>query len=310
MRIIDVTSDKAENGKIPFSVAFRKVLAEGFGWQAELDARDQVSQQIGNALGAEFTLLRGVTLPGLDAPIPLVLIGPSGVYVLFVSALKGTFRARGDVWLALDSSGNMHPAKPNLPTRARLFAEAIRKYLLKHGTTINEIESVLVFSKNDAFVENIKAPIRIVLADGIENYASSLRLSQPTLTADQIPTIVKLLAGSKDKQIDEPTDPNAGISAQAVVMPSAFDADIPVAPVERPPMRDMFTDKTMAQQISIQAEPAEPEAEGFSEDRISAVIRQAHLTKKQAVFLAVFTILDSCVIMILLAFAIYFLRSQ
>jgi hypothetical protein len=311
MRIIDVTSDQGEDGKIPFSVTIRKILSEGFCWQAELDARDQVTHQLSGVLGPEFTLLRGVVLPGLDAPIPLVLLGPPGIFVLFVSALKGTFRARGDVWLALDTSGNMHPAKPNLPTRARLFSEAIRKFLIKHSLPVGEIESVLVFARNDAFVENIKAPIRIVLADGIENYASSLRLSQPALPPEQIAPIVRLLAGSKDRpDAADPANLNAGILAQAVVMPSAAGSLVLPEAVQGTPLREIFTDQSMARQIAIPDAQALPEQDDTAESGIAALLHQAHLSKRQAVFLIVFTILDSCVIIILLSLAIYLLRSQ
>jgi hypothetical protein len=311
MRIIHVTSDQTENGKPPLSVTIRKILSEGFGWQAEAEAREQVAVHLGNALGSEFTLLRGVVLPALDTPVPMVLIGPPGVFVVFVSALRGTFRARGDVWLTLDASGNMHPAKPNLPTRARLFAEAIRKVLVQHKIAINEVESILVFSRNDAFVENIKAPIRIVLADGIENYASGLRLSQPALTPDQTSAIVRLLAGSKDRPAEEDNDnPDAGILAQAVVMPSGFIETTSPIPQAEPQYREIFTDQSMSRQIGISEEPAPEEDALPTEGRIAMILRQTHLTKRQALFLAVFTILDSCVIIVLASLAIYLVRSQ
>jgi hypothetical protein len=319
MRIIDISSDLTADGKLPFSVSLRKIFTEGFGWKVEVDARNQVTTQLTGVLGPEFTLLRDAVLPGLATPIPLILLGPPGIYVLFVSALKGTFRARGDVWLALDSSGNMHPVKPNLPTRTRLFAEAIRKYLIKNGLTIGEVEAVLVFSRNDAFVENIKAPIRIVLADGIENYASSLRLSQPTLVPEQISAIIKVIAGSKDKPAyADSLKPDTDILAQAIVMPSTAAAIPSLASADEPSLREIFTDQSMARQIALPDQPRVPsstskpelEDETGREGGISAFLRQTHLSKKQALFLAVFTAMDSCVIIILLSLAIYLLRTQ
>jgi hypothetical protein len=312
MRIINVSSVVEENGKIPLSLSIRKIFAEGFGWQAELDAQNQVTSQLIGVLGPEFVMLRGVLLPKLDAPIPLVLVGPPGVFILYASSLKGTFRARGDVWLALDATGNMHPAKPNLPTRARLYAEAVRKYLLKNNVEAGDVEAVLLFSRNDAFVENIKAPIRVVLADGVESYASTLCLGHPSLTPDQITRIIHLLAGSKERAEASnalPLEPD--ISAQAVVMPSS----IPMSALPAQPdssLREYFSDQTMARQIAqapehdltFKAEDSAPL------DEIQPDVRKSRISRKQAIVLIGFGLIDTCAIVVLLSLAISLLRSR
>jgi hypothetical protein len=312
MRTINISGVTDENGKIPLAVSIRKSLTEGFGWRAELDAQDQVATQLTGVLGPEFVLLRGVLLSGLDTPIPLVLIGPPGVFVLYASALKGTFRARGDVWLALDATGNMHPAKPNLPTRARLYAEAVRKYLLKNNVAVGEIEAVLLFARNEAIVENIKAPIRVVLADGVESYASSLCLAHANLTPEQTAQIIRLLAGSREKaEAAEAAKLEQNISAQAVVMPST--ATISAAPLqEDSSLREYFSDQTMARQIgSMPASAAAVlESESPPPKGISALLRQMHISRKQALLLAFFGFVDSCAIIVLLSLTIYLLRLR
>jgi hypothetical protein len=311
MRIVDVSGFPKDSDKFSLTESIRKILGEGFGWQAEYDARDQITTQLAGVLGPEFVLLRGVLLSGLDTPIPLVLLGPPGVFVLCTSALKGTFRARGDVWLALDTSGNMHPMKPNLPTRTRLYAEAVRKFLLKNGIQVGDIEAVLLFARNDAFVENIKAPIRVVLADGIENYASSLRQSQPSLTPDQVTTIVHLLAGPSAREDDADSEKAAvSITAQAVVMPSSAVSDPEVTASTEDPFGDLFSDRKTARPLAASPAAAPPpditELEPMTESGLETFLRQAHLTRKQATLLAVFAVLDSCAIIGLLSVALYF----
>jgi len=200
MKIIDLSSIRDANGKIPFQIWLKRTFNEGFGWRSELDAQDQVIPTLERVLGNDFTLIREVRLAGLDTPIPMVLIGPPGIYVLYATALKGSFRARGDAWLLLDSAGNMHAAHPNLPTRTRLYAEAIRKFLAQNGFNSIEAEPILLFSRPEAFVENIKSPIRIVMCDGLESYAGSLRLLNPLYSPMESSGIVKLLAQSGGRE--------------------------------------------------------------------------------------------------------------
>jgi hypothetical protein len=313
MRTIHISGFTKENGKIPFGVSLQKTISEGFGWQAELDAQEQVATQLTGVLGPEFVLLRGLILPGLDTPIPLVLVGPPGVFILFVSPLKGTFRARGDVWLVLDATGNMRPSKPNLPTRARLFAEAVRKYLLKNNITVGDVDAVLLFVRTDAFVENIKAPIRIVLADGVESYASSLCLATPVIPPDQIPLIVRMLAGSKDRAVSADTakgEPE--ISAQAVVMPSSASEMDAIPFRQEDSLKDYFSTQHAESVIPQPPEikPAMEDLEPLPATGLNAFLRQAHINRKQALLLAIFGAVDSCAIIVLLSLAIYLLRSQ
>jgi len=63
------------------------------------EGEDAVLETIRHTLDGDWTLFRNITLPGLrGADIDLVLVGPSGVWVLEVKALTGEYRNIGDRW--------------------------------------------------------------------------------------------------------------------------------------------------------------------------------------------------------------------
>lgn len=222
MKTIDLSIQRSDEGKNPILSFLGRLFPEGGQKQSELEAQDHVMIRLERALGNEFTLIREIKLPGLGTPIPMALVGPPGIYVIYASGVKGSFRARGDAWLKLDNSGNMRNIKPNLPHLTRLYTEAIRKFLLQNEIIASEIEPVLMFSETEAFVENIKAPIRMVMADGLDSYAGSLRLMNPILSPEETDAIVRLLSNPEGKLTfaEEIAAEEEEIVPQPVIMPS------------------------------------------------------------------------------------------
>jgi hypothetical protein len=222
MKTIDLSIQRSDEGKNPILSFLGRLFPEGGQKQSELEAQDHVMIRLERALGNEFTLIREIKLPGLGTPIPMALVGPPGIYVIYASGVKGSFRARGDAWLKLDNSGNMRNIKPNLPHRTRLYTEAIRKFLLQNEIIASEVEPVLMFSETEAFVENIKAPIRMVMADGLDSYAGSLRLMNPILSPEETDAIIRLLSNPEGKLTftEEIAAEDEEIVPQQVIMPS------------------------------------------------------------------------------------------
>jgi hypothetical protein len=315
MRIIDLSALRDPNGKIPFRVWFRRTLNEGFGWRSELDAQDHVIPIFERVLGNEFSLVREVRIPGLDTPIPIVLAGPPGVYVMYATGLKGSYRARGDAWLVLDASGNMHAAHPNLPTRARLYAEAVRKFLGQNGFHMMEVEPVLLFSRPEAFVENIKSPIRIVMCDGLESYAGSLRLLNTLYSPMEVSSIVKLLTQSRGEEQTREAPPveTDEIAPQPVIQPSDFFPEVPEAPQEPESLHTVFTGPEVERPFYPDEMPLpEPEPEPLLEEEeprpprpsVSQLLARTRMNSRQITLLGVFAMLDLVVICVLLVLAL------
>jgi hypothetical protein len=312
MKIIDLSTLRDANAKIPFAVWLKKTLGEGQNWQSELDAQDQVMFRLEKTLGNDFTLIREVKLPGLSTPIPMVLVGPSGVFVLYASAVKGSYRARGDAWLKLDNSGNMHVSNPNLPTRTRLYSEAVRKFLSQNNMPVTDIEPVLLFSQPEAFVENFKAPIRMVMCDGLESYGGSLRLLNPIFSPEECANIVRWLSNPEGKPAvaEEISADAEEISAQPVIMPS--DKPPRTEPVQEAnflpeeSLRSAFVGPSESSPLPIppvidEAVEQAPQA-SFS---ISAALARTHMNTRQLTLLGVAALVDSLCICALLAFVLF-----
>jgi hypothetical protein len=300
MKTIDLSNQQGENGKSSIFAFLGRLFSEGQQAQTELDAQDQVILRLERALGEDFTLIREIKIPGLGPSIPMALVGPPGVYVLYASAVKGSFRARGDAWLKLDNSGNMRNSKPNLPHRTRLYSEAIRKFLIQNEISNAEIEPVLLFSQPEAFVENIKAPIRMVMADGLESYAGSLRMMNPVFSPEECAEIVRLLSNPEGKLTlaEEIAADGDEIVAQPVIMPSA---EPEVEEEEQEPdfiadavMRSAFEEEA-AESIPIPIPPVIEEAVDETPRpsvSISSLLARTHMKSWQIAVLGAFALLD------------------
>jgi hypothetical protein len=303
MKIIDLSVQRIAGGKASPIQWLADLFSEGKGRQADQDAQDEVMARTQNALGDDFTLIRDITLPGLGTRIPMALVGPPGIFVLYASAIKGTFRARGNAWLKLDSSGNMRNSKPNLPHLTRLYAEAIRKFLAQNGMPNAEIEAVLLFSQPEAFVENIKAPIRMVMCDGMESYSASLRLLNPIYSPDECSTVVRLISNPEGKLsiTEEIAAAEAEIVPQMVVMPSTeVPAEEPVQEADFLPedvVRGAFTGERQ-EPASIPIPPVIEEAVELAPGAspISAFLARTHMNASQITILGVFALMDLLVI--------------
>jgi hypothetical protein len=318
MKTIDLSLQKAETSKSPITDWLKKTFSGGAG-QAELDAQDQVAMRLERALSDEFTMIREVKLPGLDTTIPIALVGPPGIYVLYASAVKGTFRARGDAWLKLDNSGNMRNASPNLPNRTRLYAEAIRKFLSQNNHPNAEIEPVLLFSQPEAFVENIKAPIRMVMCDGIDSYGASLRLINPLLGPEEYADIVRLLSNPEGKLnlADQIAAAEEEVGLQPVIMPSEEPPAEQEAPDQQEP--DFITEEVMRSAFIEQHPEPEPipippvieeavEQAPSASFSIAELLARTRMKTWQITFLGVVALFD--LLFICLGFGIVIFRTM
>jgi hypothetical protein len=306
MKLIDLSKPRIDAAANPVIRWLNNVFTGGKTKQEELEAQEEVMAVLERTLGDDFTLIREITLPGLGTPIPVALVGPPGIFVLYTSSVKGTFRARGDAWLKLDDSGNMKNASPNLPNLTRLYAEAIRKFLAQNEFPGAEIEAVLLFSQPEAFVENIKAPIRMVMCDGIESYSASLRLLNPIFSPEERVAVVRLLSNPEGKLSIQEEIAAAGeeIVPQAVIMPSE-ESPAEEEPEQEPSfitediMHSAFVEEQAPEPAPIPIPPVIEEAVELApsaSSSISSLIARTHMNANQLTLLGVMALLDLLVI--------------
>lgn len=190
MKIIDQTPFYNEKGEISLMDRAKAFMQFGKSWGDEMEAQKSVLSVLEKVLDKNYTLLRNVTPPGVDIPIPFILVGPTGIYVMYVTPLLGMFRAKGDQWGTI--SGNaFKPEKINLLTRTERMARTIQVYLQRQGySDLNGVEAVLVCANSGIHVDSLRPIVRVVMRDALERFAVSIMQARVALSPDAVYDVV------------------------------------------------------------------------------------------------------------------------
>ncbi len=213
MKVIDL-GPKPPQGNSLKALAFetQKGFRDAFGLNQDIKAQDALSTQLGKGLNNRFTLIRNFKLEDPDVPIPLILIGPTGLFVIHTSALKGVFQAKNESWLIASQTRKYVPAHPNLITRTSLMTKAIEAYLQKQGLSDQAIQGVLFFSKPGIHVDAQRPAVRIVLMDGVDRFITSILQGELHYEREEVQTLIAALTGTggpekiEPPSLDEPAD--------------------------------------------------------------------------------------------------------
>lgn len=187
MKILDKTSLQDESGNINIIARVQGTLKYGLNWHPELEAQKIVIAQLERVLEKNFVLIRNFTLPNSEIVIPLILVGTSGISVIFVTQVKGHLEARGDQWNTITNTGSSIPARRNLIDLVTKLARAFQKYLESQKINMPvPVEPVLIASDPGAQIESIRPIARVVRSDGIKQFANSILQARPVLRTDSI----------------------------------------------------------------------------------------------------------------------------
>jgi hypothetical protein len=207
MKIIDHTPFfNNETGEIKFLDRVNAIMKYGTGWIKEVEAQKEIMTVLGSVLDKNYTLLRNITPPDLEASFPFILVGPTGVYVMYVTPLTGMFRAKGDQWGTI--SGNTFKNEtPNLLTRTERMARAIQVYLQRQGyTVITSVEAILLCSDPSGNVDSIRPIIRVVLRDALERFAISITQGRGILSPESVQDIIQRILYPPKPAPPKPTE--------------------------------------------------------------------------------------------------------
>ena len=193
MKVIDHSPIPFETGSISLQDRLRGVMKFGFSWIPEMKSQEVVQAMLGRLLDDGFTLLKNLTLPGAEITIPLILVGPHGVNVMYNSYLRGVYRANEEDWGVMDNrSKGFKSAKPNLVMRTKLMARAVETFLNDAGYKV-ENESVLVFTNPGIHVDTQRPAVRVLLFDALERFGARLSQSRRILAPEDVRAVVNAL---------------------------------------------------------------------------------------------------------------------
>lgn len=226
MKIIDKTPMYDEKGQISPIERAKAILKFGKKWVDDIEAQKSVLPEFEKSLDKNYTLLRNVSLPDLGISIPFILVGPPGVLVIYVSAIKGMFRAKSDQWGTI--SGNIFkPQKPNLMIRTEQMGRALQRYLHQHGySEISNVESILLCADPAVHVDSQRPIVRIVMRDALERFLVSIPQQRPIFSREIAQSIVDLILHPPAPQPEPAAEPPAAEAA-----PAPASTDMPATPV-------------------------------------------------------------------------------
>ena len=291
MKIIDQTPFYKENSSLSLMDRGKAMLQFGTGWMKEVEAQNTVISVLGRALDKKFTLLHNVTPPGLGTTIPIILVGPSGVYVMGINHHAGMFSARGDQWKAI-SGGTLKTEKPNLMIRTERMARAVQVFLQRQGSiNLNGVEAVLLCSDPAGNVDSVRPIVRVVMRDALERFAVSIADGRLVLKPETVFDIVERLLNppkAPPPQVEMTTAEIATRSGSILT-----DAALPASEITSSQTNEALPPSPPSPpSFDWMAQPAEPPVAGppiepftASPQDVALVRRRGGITGKQWVFL-------------------------
>ena len=226
MKIIDKTPFVSETGEISLVDRAKATMKFGAAWFPEVEAQRQVLPILNQVLDKNYTLLRNITPPGLGATIPFILVGPTGVYVMYVSALRGTFRAKGEDWGTIANNA-FRPANPNLLAVTARMARAVQLYLKRQGYESVTVESALLCADPGMHVDSQRPAVRVVMRDALERFGVSIAQARAALAPEMVYTLAERLLNPKPAGAPQPA---AGVSAEAAPQAAEAAGEDPYVP--------------------------------------------------------------------------------
>ena len=292
MKIIDQTPYYKENGELSLVDRIKAIMQFGPGWFKEIEAQKTIMAVFDKMLDKNFNLLRNVIPPGLDARIPFILVGPTGVYVMNVTPLVGMFRAKGDQWGTVTGS-TYKPVKPNLLTRTDRMARAIQVFLQRQGySEIATVEAILLCSDPSVTVDSLRPIIRVIMRDALERFAVSIAQARTQLSPETIHNIIERILNPVVSTPPQPAETDAAAGPIAV----DAQAEDPYVPAFALPGSQSTPTDMLIQPSQISGPGAVPAA------RLPTRPRKG-ITKKQWLFLIIMFVIW-CLIIAVFAFLV------
>ncbi|MBT3187896.1 MAG: hypothetical protein HN736_09095 [Anaerolineae bacterium] len=204
MRILDKTPLIEEDGSISFINRIKGTLQYGFSWYPNLQMQQKAIAILEKQLSKKFTLIRNHTLENSKITIPIILIGPPGVQVIFVTHLHGTFRAKNDAWGTV-SGGTFKEAGINLLKRTAQLGKALDIYLKRKEFKLpNEVEPILLSVNPALHVSTVRPIVRIVMSDAVDRFAASLAQESPVMSVEVVHEMAESIVNPRPPKAPEP----------------------------------------------------------------------------------------------------------
>jgi hypothetical protein len=220
MKIIDKTPLLNEKGELGLSQRLQGIMQFGFNWLNELQAQKAIITYFDRQLEKGYTLIRNLPLGKSGITVPLLLLGPTGIYAIHVAYLRGRYEARGESW-NVESGDGYKPAPVNLVQQTKRMARAVRAYIERQGVRVPvEVEPVLIGGDPGLHIESSQPAVKVMMIDGVRTFVSNLAVAQPVLSPESVYELTERLLNPHPPR-------RASAQAPLALGPSTFDQQSP-----------------------------------------------------------------------------------
>lgn len=275
IKIIDKTPLVDAKGNLGFVQRVQGMLQFGFNWPGELQAQNAIIKFFDKQLEKGYTLIRNVTLGQSGIMIPIILLGPTGIYVIEVTYLRGRYEARGESW-NVESGNGYAPAPVNLVQRTMRMARALQAFIERQGVHIPVgVEPVLIAGDPGLHIESNRPAIRVLMIDGIKAFVSGLAGGRSVLNGMQINDFTERILNPRPKLDMSAPPPQPEPEPEPDTQPRAAWEDLYSWSEEPEPEPEPQTEVSRARAIfdaSKDAPPLNPNDFAYGDDDASAAI--------------------------------------
>ena len=246
MKIIDKTPFVDEKGNLGFQQRVQGMLQFGMNWPRELEVQKAIVSYFDRQLEKGYTLIRNMPLGASGIVVPMILLGPAGIFVISVSYLKGRYEAVGDSW-NVEAGNGYKPAPVNLIKETMLMARALKAYIERQGTRLpTEIEPVLIAGDPGLHIESNRPAVRVMMIDGIKSFVNGLATGHPVVGSESVFELSERILNPRSPRKETPE------SSAPTVPPK------PRAPWEEGPAQPEVSRARAIFDASEQAKPFDP----------------------------------------------------
>jgi hypothetical protein len=217
MKVIDQTPLLNEKGELGPIQRVQGMLKFGFDWPNELEAQKAIATFFDRNLEKGYTLIRNVTLGASGIVVPMILLGPTGIYAIHVTYLRGRYEAKGNTWNQ-EAGDGYKPAPINLIQNTARMARALKAFIERQGVKVPiDIEPVLIAGNPGLHIESVRPAIKVMMIDGIKSFVTGLAAAQPVLRPEAVHEFTERIVNPRPAKKESARTPAAETPASQEV---------------------------------------------------------------------------------------------
>jgi len=268
MKIIDRTPYLSEKGQIGLLDRLQGTLKFGLNWYPEVQAQQAVMAVLERHL-SRYTLIRNLALGTSGIVLPLVLVGPGGVHVLYVTHLRGSYQARGEEWGTVQGD-RFQSASINLLSRTARLGRALQVYLQRQGIDIGTVEPALLAADPGMHIESIRPIVRVVMSDAIERFAVALAQARPVMSLEAAHELAERIVNPRAPRPAESSPAAAPAPEEEEELPEFLRE--PGPPAAQEPAGEDLSGSEISFAFEDEPPPGEPASKPSPSDRMRKIL--------------------------------------